>query len=138
MDSTTVLCWIRQEKPWKQYIQSRVHEIRQNAPEATWNYCRGAQNPADLPSRGLSGKELMESSLWWNGSEFLRNPDSAWPKYPQVQTNDEEAMTELVKCPPHVTHSLLNTQERPTLVNFTAVIDPKKYSSLTRLLRISA
>ena len=64
VDSTTVLCWIRQEKPWKQYIQSRVHEIRQNAPEATWNYCRGAQNPADLPSRGLSGKELMESSLW--------------------------------------------------------------------------
>ena len=47
-------------------------------------------------------------------------------------------MTELVKCPPHVTHSLLNTQERSTLVNFTAVIDPKKYSSLTRLLRISA
>ena len=44
-----------------------------------------------------------------------------------MQTNDEEAMTELVKCPPHVTHSLLNTQERSTLVNFTAVIDPKKY-----------
>ena len=47
-------------------------------------------------------------------------------------------MTELVKCPPHVTHSLLNTQEGSTSVNFTAVIDPKKYSSLTRLLRISA
>jgi len=47
-------------------------------------------------------------------------------------------MTELVKCSLHVSHSLLNTQERATLVNFTVVIDPKKYSSLTRLLRISA
>ena len=41
----------------------------------------------------------MENSLWWNGNEFLRNPDSKWPKSPEVQ-----AVTR----------------------NFTAVIDPKK------------
>lgn len=34
-------------------------------------------------------------------------------------------MTELVKYPPPVSHSLLNTQERSTLVNFTAVVDQK-------------
>lgn len=61
VDSTTVLCWIKQEKPWKQYVQNRVHEIRQNVPEAAWNYCPGAQNLADLPSCGLSGEELKES-----------------------------------------------------------------------------
>lgn len=63
VDSTTVLYWIKQEKPWKQYVQNRVQEIRQSVPEAAWNYCPGTQNPADLPSRGLSGKELVESSL---------------------------------------------------------------------------
>ena len=71
VDSTTVLYWIKQEKPWKQYVQNRVQEIRQSVPEAAWNYCPGTQNPADLPSRGLSGKELVESSLWWNGPEFF-------------------------------------------------------------------
>ncbi|XP_068757561.1 uncharacterized protein [Montipora capricornis] len=47
-------------------------------------------------------------------------------------------MTELVRGPLHITHALVNTQERSTLVNFPAIIDPKNYSSLTRLLRISA
>lgn len=47
-------------------------------------------------------------------------------------------MTELVKFPPDVTHSLLNAQDSSTLVDLAAVIDPKKYSSMTRLLRISA
>ncbi|KAL9963136.1 hypothetical protein ACROYT_G032311 [Oculina patagonica] len=138
VDSTTVLYWIKQEKPWKQYVQNRVQEIRQSVPEASWNYCPGLLNPADLPSRGLSGEELVESSLWWNGPEFLKNPDSDWPKSPEMKAGNEEAMIELVKCPPNVTHSLLNAQEPSTPINFTAVIDPKKYSSLTKLLRISA
>jgi len=76
VDSITVLCWIKQEKPWKQYAQNRVQEIRQGVAEAAWNYCPGAKNPADLPSRGLSGEELVENSLWWNGPEFLRTPDT--------------------------------------------------------------
>ena len=138
VDSTTVIFWIKQEKPWKQYVQNRVQEIRQIVPEATWNYCPGAKNPADLPSRGLSGEEIVKNSVWWNGPEFLRNPDSEWPKSTQVKADNEEAMTELVRGPLHITHALVNTQERSTLVNFPAIIDPKNYSSLTRLLRISA
>ena len=37
-----------------------------------------------------------------------------------------------------MTHSLVNCQEHTPLVDFTAIIDTKKYSSLTQLLRISA
>ena len=99
------------------YVQNHIQEICQSVPETAWNYCPGAKNPADLPSRGLSGEELVENSLWWNGPEFLRTPDSDWPKSPQVQADNEEAMIELVKCPPHVTHSLLNTHECSTLVS---------------------
>ena len=101
-----------------------------------------AKNPADIASHDLSGKELVENSLslWWNGPDFLKNADSNWPKLPPVKVDNEEAMTELAKCPPNVTHFLLNTQECSNLVNLPAVIDPKNYSSLTslRLLRISA
>ena len=47
-------------------------------------------------------------------------------------------MAELGKCSPDVTHSLVNCQEHTHMVDFTAIIDTKKYSSLTQLLRISA
>ena len=47
-------------------------------------------------------------------------------------------MAELGKCSPGVTHSLVNCQEHTRMVDFTAIIDTKKYSSLTQLLRISA
>ena len=49
VDSTAALCWIRHDKPWKQYIQSRVQEIRKIVPEASWKHCSGDKNPADLP-----------------------------------------------------------------------------------------
>ena len=91
VDSTAVLCCIKQEKPWKQYVQNHVQEICQSVPEAAWNYCPGAKNPADLPSHGLSGEELVKNLPWWNRPEFLRNPDTDWPKPPQVQADNEEA-----------------------------------------------
>ena len=47
-------------------------------------------------------------------------------------------MAELGKCSPDGTHSLVNCQEHTPVVVFIAVIDAKRYSSLTRLLRISA
>ena len=47
-------------------------------------------------------------------------------------------MAEIGKCSPDVTHSLVNCQEHNPMVDFIAVIDAKKYSSLTRLLCISA
>ena len=76
MDSTAALCWIRHDKPWNQYIQSRVQEIRKIVPEASWKHCSGDKNPADLPSRGITAKELVENSLWWGGPQFLRNPEN--------------------------------------------------------------
>ena len=79
VDSTVVIYWTKQEKLWKKYVQNRVQEIRQSVPEATWNYCPRAKNPANLPSRGLSGEELVENSFWWNGPEFLRNRKSENP-----------------------------------------------------------
>ena len=70
-DSTAAFCWIRHDKPWKQYIQSRIQEIRKIVPEAPWKHCSADKDPADLPSRGITAKELVEDSLWWGGPKFL-------------------------------------------------------------------
>ena len=112
--------------------------IRKIVPEASCKHCSGDKNPADLPSRGITAKELVENSLWWGGPQFLRNPENHWPNTSQGQTDDEQAMAELGKCSPDVTHLLVNCQEHTRMVDFTAIIDTKKFSSLTQLLRISA
>ena len=36
-------------------------------------------NPADLASRGVGPKELVESKLWWQGPEWLLQGPDAWP-----------------------------------------------------------
>ena len=105
-----------------------MQEIRKIVPEASWKHCSGDKNPADLPSRGITAKELVENSLWWGGPQFLRNPENHWPNTSQGQTDDEQAMAELGKCSPDVTHSLVNCQEHTRMVDFTAIIDTKKYS----------
>ena len=35
-------------------------------------FWKADDNPADLPSRGLSGQDLKGSKLWWCESEFLQ------------------------------------------------------------------
>ena len=59
VDSKTVLYWIKNAKPWKQYVLARIKEIRVCTAQDSWRHCPGVQNPADLPSRGMSAKELV-------------------------------------------------------------------------------
>ena len=63
-DSKVALHWIRgADKEWKQYVQNRTTEIRTLLPEAVWSHCAGKENPADLPSRGMSLAQLATSCL---------------------------------------------------------------------------
>jgi hypothetical protein len=71
-DSFTTLCWIRNHKAWKTYVQNRVNEIRELTSNYEWRHCLGELNPADLPSRRCSGRELAEAETWWNGPKFLK------------------------------------------------------------------
>ena len=85
VDSITTLYWIRNNKPWRQYVEHRVQEIRQLSNKDQWRFCPGSQNPADLPSRGTSGKELAESKVWCNGPEFLTQTEEDWPVNPVIK-----------------------------------------------------
>ncbi|XP_017481279.1 PREDICTED: uncharacterized protein LOC108370462 [Rhagoletis zephyria] len=44
-----------------------------------WNYVPTKLNPADILSRGASPSELIESSIWIRGPEFLAEGRSKWP-----------------------------------------------------------
>ena len=58
-DSQVALYWILgQGKQWKPFVQNRVNEITKLSERGSWRHCPGKENPADLPSRGLTPLEL--------------------------------------------------------------------------------
>ena len=132
VDSNVALCWIKNERVWKQYVQNRVNEIRKLSSLDDWRFCPGAVNPADLPSRGLNANELIKSEVWMKGPQFLKEDKSKWPKIPNT-FETKEAYDELVKITPKVTHALaVETLSEPKFIEF------ERFSSKTRLVRTFA
>lgn len=128
-DSQIVLAWL-QSRPsrWKTFIANRTSEILRIIPADHWHYVRSEENPADCASRGITPLLLLSHSLWWNGPIWLRNSVANWSLADQpIQLNAEVNMEE----------------RRSFLVLATVSVQPAwelrtKFSSLTRLLRVSA
>ena len=91
-DSKVSLFWIQGvTHEWKQFVENRVNAIRRLVPPQHWRHCPGKDNPADIPSRGMSTMSLSESSLWLQGPSWLHSkeclpgsPDD--PRRPQFLT----------------------------------------------------
>jgi len=136
-DSTCVLYWIQNNKPWKQFVSHRVREIHQSTDKSIWRHCPGVMNPADLPSRGITALELVNSRLWWHGPAFLQLTSDKWPTHESL-TFDSSVSCEMIKDPPVVSHVLLTTHDTEQPSNLDKVMNIKRFSSLTKLLRVTA
>jgi hypothetical protein len=80
MDSLVALFWIASpERSWKVFVSNRTRKIAEITEEVciSWKYC------PDLGSRGAS-IDKMEKDGWFNGPEWLVNPDK-WPKQPKLE-----------------------------------------------------
>ena len=117
-------------------MQHRVDEIHSLTSPDTWRHCPGDLNPTDIPSRGLSAKELSTNTTWWNGTSFLYLPESAWPEIRPTQHESDVVLQEALKNPASVTHSLVITA--PPEKTIDQVIDVNQFSDLTKLLRVTA
>lgn len=73
-DSQITLHWIHGD-PDKlvPYVGKRVKEIQKLQPSYRWHHVESKQNPADIISRGMLPEQLLQSSLWWNGPQFLQD-----------------------------------------------------------------
>lgn len=131
-DSKTVLCWIRNPGDWKQFVQHRVTEISKLSSKHDWGHCPGKENPADLGSRGVLISELKNSSLWWFGPEWLKGKPCEWPSINKVIPTLESKVEEKKSFCVNV---LLTVKSLCVLTN---VISLSKFSSLIRLLRVTA
>ena len=79
--------------------------IRKLTDKEKWRFCPGKMNPTDIPSRGCSGKDLVENELWWSGASFLKELPELWPDTPTTFVA-EMTSEELIKNPPVITYSL--------------------------------
>ena len=77
-DSTIALSWVEKgPSVGGVFVSNRVSEICTIAAERRW--VPSDSNPADLPTRGTSIKELKENSLWWKGPDWLCLDEEHWP-----------------------------------------------------------
>ncbi|CAG9138228.1 unnamed protein product [Plutella xylostella] len=77
-DSTIVLGWLRMAPSLlKTFVQNRVVEIHELTKDTQWRHVSGTDNPADLVSRGVALEVLASSGLWWEGPQFLHDPNFA-------------------------------------------------------------
>ena len=79
-DSTCVLYWLKTNKLLPLFVENRVKEILKEK-DVVCQYVSSDQNPADIPTRWMTVAEISQSKLWWSGPEWLKLPQSLWPKW---------------------------------------------------------
>ena len=87
-DSQCVLNWIKTKKPLSVFLRNRLTEITREK-NVEFRYIHTKENPADLPSRGLSSNELKGNSLWWKGPEWLTHNQVSWPTWNLLKIDEE-------------------------------------------------
>ena len=129
-DSQIVLHWLYNQKKLKQFISHRVQEITQTFPATVWNYCPTGDNPADLLTRGIN-YEVFTHSFWMQGPSWL-TIESKWPKWSRTE------ILHLQIEPTHVENQSEPTEITPQPTGIHRIIKASNYSTLTKLLNITA
>ena len=125
-DSTVVLGWLcGKPRRFKTFVGNRVSAIMDLVPPNRWRHVSGKQNPADCASRGLFPCELLEFRLWWDGPDWLHEPESSWPLSPIALPLDELPESEETR------------QEVSHVITLSALPLLDRFSSFTRLKRVT-
>ncbi|XP_062713002.1 uncharacterized protein LOC134290052 [Aedes albopictus] len=125
-DSTIVKYWLASPPSrWQIFVANRVSEIQHITSNGVWNHVAGADNPADIISRGMIPAQLKYETTWFEGPLWLWQDRSRWPSSSAI---------------PDVEHSLL--EERSVVALPARVKTPSEIfllrSSFTDIVRIVA
>ena len=143
VDSVNVLCWIRNDsRALSTFVGNRVAKIQRSTWLHHWKFVDSAQNPADIPSRGVLANAFCDNSLWWNGLEFLVKPEQE-PAMPAV-VHAPQASQELKKgtqfafISQNFTPCTNSIKDGYRPDNDTSPFQFSKFSSFRRLIRVIA
>ena len=78
-DSSTVIQWMNAFEKKQQILLLIVLAKFWKTPNYEWNHILGAQNPADLGTRGMRAEEIA-SNVSLNGPAWLSENEAHWPK----------------------------------------------------------
>ncbi len=79
-DSEIVLHWLtKTPTSLDRFIANRISAIQSKLPASHWRHVGSKDNPADLASRGMLAKDLVDCELWWKGPSWLTGPPDQWP-----------------------------------------------------------
>lgn len=104
---------------YQTFFANQIGEIQKTGSVDSWRWVEGKQNIADLITRGASPEELAEGSVWQEGPEFLKLPESDWP----VKTSREIS--------PSVVEEIGGLRRKAFSALVAAVAQPRKWSCLT-------
>ena len=125
------------------FIQNWIDEIRKEE-NLIFGYVSSVQNPADFATRGLSALEISRSKLWWHEPNWLQYDESKWPISNLSDITSEKLERDLTRIvESQITYEATNlvkeaAGEPERFRSSPLGIDETKYSSLWKLLRITA
>ena len=134
-DSKVALCWIKNgdEAHYKQFVQNRVTKIHELTADLPWNHVPGKENPADLPSRGIKPRDLVDNKFWLQGPVWLRLSKNNWPPISKNCEEVEEAQVERKK---DGLFTLIIGNDPSRAID--TIINENDFSSYNKLMRVTA
>ena len=117
-DSEVALYQVKNNNSKKVYVRNRVTAINEIGSHCTIQHVSGAQNPADLLTRGRSVENLKKEQHWFHGPAWLNDKES-WPV--------QKSFT-VTQCP------IVEANMPQSRVE---IFDRSKYSSLKKLLGVT-
>ena len=134
-DSTIVLQWLNSTSKHPIFIANRVCETLEHTSADEWNHVASSDNPADAGTRGMSA-EVLQSSSWVRGQDFLRTKQFPFEPSPKVVKNIKLGIVTKE-------NDETNTSLAASVTKSTKELPPQqipfdKYSSYQKLLRITA
>ena len=137
-DSQCVLNWIANGKHSSRFDENRLVEIRKHN-DITFHYIPSEDNPADLASRGSSIRDLLESNVWWHGPKQLLEPSHEWKAWStKNSTSDAESPSVMYEATLLEGGDELQAAEITDTDSGPFGMDISRYSSMTKLLRVTA
>ena len=98
-----------------------------------WDHCSGADNPADIPTRNTGIVNFMNKGHWLQGPEWLSMDEEHWPKRNLPKEPSIDCIKEMK--PTTAVNMLVQSENH---YQISKVIDCNRFSSYTRLLRVTA
>ena len=89
-DSTCVLRYVENDKKrYETLVANCVLAISEQSLPSQWRYVDTRLNPADDASRGISAGDIVQSTHWIKGPDFLWHDEATWPQCPAAMNEDQ-------------------------------------------------